>query len=198
MKAVIAIEREYGSGGTEIARTLSEETGIPCYGHEILEAVSKMYDISVDAIQKYEETATGSFLYSIYVMAKAAAGDADMVTGEGHIYLAEQKVIKHFAMDGPAIFLGHCASEALKEKENVVRVFIRCSDDGQKNRRIETDYGISRADVESTKKRFDKKRSNYYYANTTLKWENLRNYDIVLDSAVLGTRGCVDLLKGIV
>ena len=77
-------------------------------------------------------------------------------------------------------------------------MFIRCSDDGQKNRRIETDYGISRADVESTKKRFDKKRSNYYYANTTLKWENLRNYDIVLDSAVLGTRGCVDLLKGIV
>lgn len=32
----ITIEREYGSGGTKIARRLSEISGVPCYGHEIL------------------------------------------------------------------------------------------------------------------------------------------------------------------
>ena len=37
----ITIEREYGSGGTKIARKLSEVCGIPCYGREILEAVAK-------------------------------------------------------------------------------------------------------------------------------------------------------------
>ena len=37
----ITIEREYGSGGTKIARRLAEECGIPCYGQEILEAVSR-------------------------------------------------------------------------------------------------------------------------------------------------------------
>ena len=193
----ITIEREYGSGGTKIARLLSEEAGIPCYGHEILEEVSKKYGISVDAIQKYEETATSSFLYSFYVMAKAAAGDADMLTGEGHIYLAEQQMIKHLAMNGPAIFLGHCAAEALKEKGKVIRVFIRCSDHEQKRNRIETEYGIAPADIDSTAKRFDKKRSNYYYANTGKKWDNWGNYDIVLDSSVLGVDGCVAVLKGL-
>ena len=37
----ITIEREYGSGGTEIARLLAGQIGIPCYGQEILEEVSR-------------------------------------------------------------------------------------------------------------------------------------------------------------
>ncbi len=194
----ITIEREYGSGGTMAARLLSEQTGIPCYGHEILEEVSRKYGISVDDIQKYEESATGSFLYSIYVMAKAASGDADMLTREDHVYLAEQQAIKHLSMGGPAVFLGHCASEALKEKKKVIKVFIRSSDEEQKRSRIEKEYGISAAEVDSTRKRFDRKRANYYYANTNRKWENLRNYDIVLDSGVLGVEGCAAVLKGLV
>ncbi len=64
----ITIEREYGSGGTKIARLLAEKTGIPCYGQEILEEVSKKYDISVERIQQYEESASNSFLYSIYMI----------------------------------------------------------------------------------------------------------------------------------
>ena len=194
----ITIEREYGSGGTEIARRLSEETGIACYGPEILEEVSKEQGISVDAIQRYEETTTNSFLYSLYVMAKASSGDSDMLTKEGHIFVAEQRVIKQLAMNGPAIFLGHCASEALKEQKKVIRVFIRCTDDAQKRARIETEYGIRASDVDRTAKRFDKKRSNYYYANTGQKWDNYGNYDIVLDSAALGIEGCVSVLKGLV
>lgn len=193
----ITIEREYGSGGTEAARRLSEETGIPCYGSEILEEVSKEYGISVDTIEKYEEKATGSFLYSLYAMAKAASGDSDMLTQEGHVYLAEQKVIRRLAMNGPAIFLGHCASEALKEKKKVIRVFIRCSDEEQKKKRIETEYGIPAAEVAGTAKRFDKKRANYYYANTGRKWDCCSNYDMMLDSGTLGAEGCAAALQGL-
>ena len=46
----ITIEREYGSGGTKIARSLSEATGVPCYGYEILEAVAKKQGIPVERI----------------------------------------------------------------------------------------------------------------------------------------------------
>ena len=151
----------------------------------------------MEDIQKYEETVTNSFLYSLYAMAKAASCDADMLTKEGHIYLAEQEVIKHFAMQGPAIFLGHCASEALKEKKKVIKVFIRCSDINQKRSRIETEYGILPADIDRTAMRFDKKRANYYYANTGKKWNDYTNYDFVLDSARLGEEGCVAVLKGL-
>ena len=193
----ITIEREYGSGGTKIARLLSDKTGVRCFGQEILEEVSKENDISVETIEKYEEKATGSFLYSIYAMTQAVSGNSDMLTAEGHIYVAEQSVIKRLAAKGSAIFLGHCASEALKDEKGVVRIFIRCTNEEEKRKRIAADYGIAENQIDLTRRHFDKKRMNYYYANTARKWDDLKNYDIVLDSAVLGIDGCVNMLKSL-
>ena len=103
----ITIEREYGSGGTKIAKRLSEICSVPCYGREILEEVSHKYGFSVDRIERYEETVTNSFLYSVYLMSKVQAGESNMLAGEGHIYIAEQEIIKKLAANGRGIFLGH-------------------------------------------------------------------------------------------
>lgn len=84
-----------------------------CYGREILENVAKESDLSVEQIERYEESVTNSLLYTVFVMSKAQSGDTDMLTEEGHVYLAEQAAIKRLALNGPAVFLGHCASEAL-------------------------------------------------------------------------------------
>lgn len=193
----IAIEREYGSGGTAAARALSEVCKVPCYGKEILEEMARMQGISVESIQKYEERATGSFLYSIYAMSRLQAGDSEPLTAEGRVFLAEQKAIQELSAKGRAIFLGHCASEVLKGMGGVIKVFIRCSDPEVKKERIIRDYGVSQAEAENTRKWYDRKRSNYYFSNTGRKWHELSNYDIVLDSAALGIDGCVDALKGL-
>ena len=194
----ITIEREYGSGGTKIARTLSNVCGIPCYGREILEEVAKKYDVSVDEIQKYEENTTGSFLYSIYALSRLQSGSEEPLTIEGRIFVAEQEAIRKLSTNGKAIFLGHCASEMLENQSRVVRIFIRCSDLEEKKERIVRDYGIPETEAERTRKRFDKKRSNYYASNTGRKWYDSSNYDILLDSAKLGIDGCVNLLKGLI
>lgn len=195
MRRYITIEREYGSGGTTIARQLSEDMGIPCYGREILDEVSKKYNISVSRIERYEETATNSFMYSIYMMSQATSGNADMVTKEGHMYIEEQSVIREFAGKGSAIFLGHCAGEALKDYPNVINVFIRCTDEKAKRERIMKSYGIPESQVDIIKRKFDKKRANYYYMNTEKKWDDLRNYDLVLDSGKLGIKCCANILR---
>lgn len=193
----ITIEREYGSGGTKIANQLADETGIPCYGKEILEAVSNRHNLSLEDIEHYEETTSNSFLYTVYAMAQASLGNTDMLTKEGHIFVAEQAEIQKMAKNGKAIFLGHCAAEALKNEKGVLKVFIRSSDDTEKKNRIIKEYDIVERDVEKTKKRYDKKRSNYFYANTTKKWNDMNNYDLILDSAALGIDGCVNILKSL-
>ena len=190
----IAIEREYGSGGTKIARQLSKECGIPCYGREILEIVSGEQGIPVEQIDKYEETVTNSFLYSLYVMSKVQSSDADMMAREGHVHAAEQKVIQDLAAQGSAIFIGHCASEALSRRQGVLRVFI-LSDARDKTQRVIRDYRIPKEKADATMKRFDKKRANYYYSNTTKRWNDFTNYDLVLNSGSLGIDGCVAALK---
>ena len=190
----ITIEREYGSGGTKIGRELSKVSGVPCYGREILEAVAKKRGITEDQINRYEESVTGSLLYTIFVMGRMQSGNQDMLTEEGKIFLDEQLEIRRLAMDGPAIFLGHCASEALRDQKGVIKVFIRSSDDQEVKKRIEEDYQITKDKVESTRRYYNKKRAGYYRANTGNDWKDIKNYDLILDSAVLG---CVKVLKGI-
>ena len=100
------------------------------------------------------------------------------------------------ASRGRAIFLGHCAAEALKDKKGVIKVFIRSSKE-DKTKRIMDLYGIDEKEVELIRKKYDKKRANYFYANTAKTWDDFRNYDIVLDVSLLGIDGCVAALKGV-
>ena len=192
----LTIEREYGSGGARISKELSKALKIPCYGHEILELTCERLGISEARLEQYEETVTNSFLFSVFMMSSSAAGRTDTIAGEGQIYLAEQAVIRDLAAKGPAIFLGHCASEALRGMNGVASVFIR-ADKAYKKARIRSEYGIDGKNVEATRKYYDKKRANYYYANTARRWDDLGGYDLVLDSGRLGTAGCAAALVGL-
>ena len=193
----ITIEREYGSGGTKIARRLWEISGVRCYGHEILEAVAKKQGIPVERINQYEEKATGSLIYSMFVMSRVQTGDPNMLTEEGKVFLDEQLEIRRLAMEGPGIFLGHCASDALREQKGFIKVFIHSENEDEVKNRITKDYGIAPAEAESTRRFYNKKRSGYFRANTGKEWKDLKNYDVVLDSSKLGIEGCVNVLKGI-
>ena len=75
-------------------------------------------------------------------------------------------------------------------------VFIH-ADDAFKQKRIQEDYQISPNRMEFLRKKYDKKRANYYRANTMKRWDDYRNYDIVLNSGKLGIEGCVKVLKGL-
>lgn len=196
MDRFIAIEREYGSGGRSVASRLAQECSIPCYGREILEKAGELLHVPVEQLEKYEETTTNSFLYSVSMIGKARSSDPDLLMREGHLFVAEQMAIRELASRGPAVFLGHCAFQALKEYEDVLKVFIKSSMPARKQRIIH-EYGIPESNVDSTIRRFDKRRSSYYSINTAKQWHDLNNYDIVLDSSVLGIEGCVNALKSI-
>lgn len=189
----IVIEREYGSGGTGIGKALSEKINIPCYGTEILEGVSEKLQIPVSDIQKYEESTTNSFLYSIYAIGRMNEGTENFLSKENHIFLEQQKLIREYAMQGPAIFVGRCAASAL-ESQNVLKVYVHADADSRRRRTI-TEYGIPENMADSTMAKYDKKRRNYYLVNTGKKWRDWSNYDIVLDSGKLGLDACVRIIQ---
>lgn len=192
----ITIEREYGSGGTKIARALAERCNIACYGQEILEMAAQKLQISVDEIRNYEEKATSSLLYSLYMVSQVPRGDWEILPKEGKVFVAEQSAIVELAKQGSAIFLGHCAVEALADCRNVISVYIH-ADAETKRERIGRDYGIAESDISTVERRNNRRRSSYYQANTRKKWEDFHNYDIVLDSSRLGIERCIGILEGI-
>lgn len=190
----VMIEREFGSAGTEIGKRLAAECGMNFYGREILEEVAKKLNTSVERIEQYEENTKGSFLYSVAMLGRMDLGENTFLSGEDYIYLEEQNVIQQLSQNGPAVFMGHCAGKALEENKGVLKVFIH-ADAEEKKKRIEEEYRIQENQIDSVMRKFDKKRSNYYLANTNQKWKDLENYDVVLNSGVLGVDGCVKMLK---
>ena len=192
----ISIEREYGSGGREIAELTAQKCALKCYGREILEMVAREYDMPISSLEAYEESPTDSFLYSLFVMSRSKESDLDLLSEEGKLFLAESEMIKRIANEGPAIFVGRCAYHVLENKDEVLRVFIRASDEYKKDR-ILKQYGVINKNIASLCKKINKRRADYYEFFTNNKWRDLNNYDIVLDSSRLGTQACADALSTI-
>ena len=192
----LTIEREYGAGGTEIARLISKKTGVSCYGREILELVSKKHGISIEDIERYEESAKSSLFYSIFAVQQVYSTKHDMLDKEGHIFIAEQNIIEQLAdSHSQAVFIGHCASEALAGREGVIKVFIRCSDEAKKKKRITDVYHIVPEHAEAERRFYDRKRANYYNINTGHSWKDSENYDICIDDAHLSPEECASMLS---
>lgn len=196
MARYLTVERQYGSGGSIIAKKLGLECSVPCFSKEILETAAKRLSVNPEDLVKYEEKTTNSFLYSIVMIGKAQSYDPNMLMKDGRLFVEEQQAIRSLSEAGSSIFVGHCAANALKDRGEVVRVFIKSSYEARK-KRIGEEYGIANDEIDSTIKHFDKKRASYYWVNTAKKWTDPSNYDIVLDSSTLGINGCVNALKGI-
>ena len=115
------------------------------------------------------------------------------LTEEGELYVVEEQVIQDMALQGPCVIVGRCAGWILREREDVLRVFIHADREFRKKRAMQ-EYGIEERKVENILKRFDRRRSNFYSANTCMRWDDNRGYDLVLDSSSLGIMACVDLI----
>lgn len=188
---VIAIEREFASGGQEIGNSVAKRLGIPCYGREILKMAADKIGTSLEYLENMEEKATGSVLYSMYMI--ASLGQGGNLSGEKELMLTESEIIRKLTQT-PAVLVGRCAVDALKEREDVLRVFIRSDAAVRKKRAVEV-YDIPQGGADAALRRADKRRSGYYKANTGRNWNDFSNYHVILDSGLLGIDRCVDILE---
>ncbi len=188
---IIAIEREYASGGHEIGELAAKRLGIPCYGREILQMAAKELGMSVDYLKELEEKSIGSFMYSMYVMASLTKGN--VMWGESKLCFAESEIINRLTQT-PAVIVGRCAANSLSDREDVLRVFIHGDEEFRKERAHRV-YGIPEESASDTLKRADKRRAGYYKANTGRDWRDSSNYHVILDSGLLGIEKCADILE---
>lgn len=197
MKKVITITRQYGSGGREIGRKLAEAYGIPFYDNEIISRAAKDTGFAEAAFERAEDKASNSLLYSIAmgmnVFSSQDVGFAGLSLDD-RIFLAQSKVIRNVAAEGPCVIVGKCADYILREQENVVNLFIRASLDFRIRRAVEVE-GISQEKSAEAVMKKDKSRANYYKYHSGERWDNVLNYDMAICSDLCGIDGTVACLK---
>lgn len=190
---IITIDREYGSGGREVGRIISEKTGITCYDNHLIMEAAENFGLSVGMMKDYDEKNIGSTLYNIAMIASNMKMDGES-NKTYEIYYAIAETVRRIAAQGPAVFIGRCAGEALKENKNVVNAFIYTSDWEKRKKRIVELDGVSESNAEYALKKRDKQRKSFYEFYTGKKWGERQNYDLMLNTAKLGYETCADVL----
>lgn len=193
---VITIAREYGSGGREIAKELSEIMGIKFYDDELIKLIAKESGYSEDVLRDVDENATNSLLYTLSM--SATHNVAMMVNGHGtpvgdKAFMATAEIIKELAEKESCIIVGRCANSVLKGRDNVISVFIYTDVERRIDRICEYE-NCTRSEAAVRLKKVDRRRSFYhnYYSDT--KWGDRRSYDICIDSK-LGADKVAQIIK---
>ena len=183
---VITISREYGSGGREIGEQLAKELGIPFYNKELINMAAKESGLSEEYIRKTEQVKSTSFLYGLYM-------GAQQLPMNDQIFLVQSKIIRQIAEEGPCVIVGRCADYVLRERKDLLSVFVHAPMDLRIQRAQEV-YGKSAGNMEDYIKKKDKKRASFYNYFSQNKWGNARNYNLSISSAQ-GIDYAVSILK---
>ena len=195
----ITISREYASGGRAIAGLLAKDLDINYYDKEIIQMVSEKSGLAAGFIEKSEEKISNPFLHNFQYSAFSGFDSIAYYDTPvpDKVYLAQSAVIRDIALRSDCIIVGRCADYILRNEPGLLRVFIRAEMDDRIKRAVDS-YGLSNQKIEENIKKIDKSRANYYRFYTSLRWGDIANYDLVINTSFTGIDGAVEIIRTLV
>ena len=194
----IVIDREYGSGGREVARILSEQLGMEFYDGNLLVMAGKEYGIDLATLQDYDEKGVGSVLHELSMVRNSAYGNL-VNDAPYQVYSAQSRLVQQLVAKQPCIFLGRCTAQILTTEARVpfVHAFIYAGNMEDRIRRAREVDGVEASRIEAYIKRKDSQRRNYNRAFTDKAWGDPKNYDLMLNTSQLGYEGAAEAIMGV-
>ncbi len=196
MGKIITISREFGSGGRYVGRLVSELLNIPFYDEELNRMLAEQSNYSNEFIKKSEDVRTSSFLYSLSTEGAFMNNLYGALSPNDKLFVLQNNIIKELADKGPCVIIGKCGDYILRDRDDVLRVFITCDMENRIKRCVEY-YGIAEKDVEKNLKKRDKARSSNYSYYTGGEWGIVKNYDLTINSGSFGVEKCAETIASL-
>lgn len=188
-KRVITISREFGSGGRFIGEEVAKKLGIAYYDKEMIGQIAEQAGLSSEYVRENAELSPkkGWFAYAF------SGRDITGKSVEDMVYEAQRKVIMEIAEKENCVIIGRNADFILKDRKDVLNVFIHGSIP-EKVRRICSLYNVTEVDAIKMINDIDKRRRTNYNFYTEQKWGMAENYTMSLNSSVLGYDLCQKII----
>ena len=191
MKRIITISREFGSGGRFIGEALAKELNFAFYDKNIIEQVAQETGLSEKYIAERGEYALSHNRFSYGFIGRTMQGNSV----DDLIYQAQTNIICDLAEKGNCVIVGRCADYILRNRSDVLNVFIH-GNKAEKAQRIMNLYGKTEQEALVLMKDTDKKRAVNYAYCTDQKWGVSKNYALCMNSSILGYETCIEIIKG--
>ena len=187
---IITIGRQHGSKGHEIARNLSGLLDIPCYDKEIVDEAAENSPFSKEIFDSYDERRVAAYI----MPAPHFVGMHQGFQLNMEVANAQFDAVRSLAAKGDGIFVGRCADYILRNRPELLRVFIQSSLPSRVSTIMER-KGLDEDAAKKLIKEVDKDRASYYRYYTDQIWGEAGNYDLVIDSTQLGVEGTARVIK---
>ena len=184
-KTIITIGREYGAGGRTVAKLLSDRLGIPHYDKEIITLAAEKSGLPEQTI-RWPEQGSGKTLLSWFL-------PRGPMSAYDQAILAQANIIRKLAEEGPCIIVGRGADYILRDREDVLNVFLY-ADQADKLAYAMDTYGDRPEEAEQRVRQVDASRESYYHYLTRAKWGDLKRYHLSLNTSPIGKEGGADLI----
>jgi len=182
---VITVSREYGSGGRYVGRLIADKLGIKFYDKEIITKLAEATGLSEEYIENNEQKRDASaILNNGFYMGLDNADE---------LFVKETELIKELAAKDSCVIIGRCADFILKDEKNVIKVFVYSGME-DKIKRATQIYGYEEDKAKKEIERIDKLRANHYKHYTDKDWKDFSNYDICINSDLLGVEKSADVI----
>ena len=188
-KRIITISREFGSGGRFIGEEVAKKLGIAYYDKNVINEIAEKSGLSPEYIQENAELSRikGLFAYAV------AGRDITGRSVEDMVYEAQRKVILELAEKVPCVIIGRNADYILKDRDDVLNVFIH-GNMPEKTQRIIRLYNVDEKKAVKMMADTDKRRMTNYNFYTEHKWGKASNYTLCLNSSQLGYDRCEKII----
>ena len=188
--SIIALGRQFGSGGREIGKQLAERLNVRCYDRELITLAAQKAEVREELFAGREEKAPNPWLFTgVY------EGGPQVRKGqpaEDILFEMQSQVILELARMGPCIIVGRCADVVLRAAGiPTVSLFICAPFEDRVRRRMEIE-SIGQKEAEDAVRKIDKQRKKYYDTYTGRNWGTPENYDFCINSSVRGIEGTVE------
>ncbi len=199
MNQIITIGREFGSGGRELGKRLSELLGYAYYDKEIIEEIAKRTQLAESYVHQIVEQQTGVFfpitigrtLHHVQPI-----GSDYMLKQYTAVYTEQANVLREMASKSDCIIVGRCADYILKE-QNPFRIFVYADMESKIERcrrKAEENEALSNKELCRKILRVDKNRAKYYRYYTGREWGERANYDLCVNTSPVPVKEIAEAL----
>lgn len=188
-KRIITISREFGSGGRFIGEEVAKKLGIAYYDKNIIGQIAEKSGLSPEYIQENAELSPKKGLFAYAFSGRDITGKSV----EDMVYEAQRNIILELAEKEPCVIIGRNADYILKDRDDVLNVFIH-GDMPEKIKRITGLYNVKEKEAVKTMADTDKRRRTNYNFYTDQNWGKASNYTLCLNSSQLGYDRCETII----
>jgi cytidylate kinase len=187
MIKIVTIEREYGSGGGEIAQRLAAQLGWKLWDQLLTEEIAKLAECPKAVVEVREERTDPlyyrlfkSFLRGSYE-GSLNAHKLKLVDSESILKLT-QRVVHSAARSGNSVIVGRGAQHFLRNRPDTLRVFLYAPREDKVRRLVAR--GKSENEAEQLVDSVDRERTDFIQKYFAVEWPSRAVYHTMINTTI--------------